>query len=259
MDIGEILFYVGIGIGNLLIAIEWAKKGFWEVGIERPINQRAMLGWCIGIGTIFAGGIAHRINGFNPINPYAIAVVLGIPFLMIFVIRVAMPPGQRKFDAAKTRMNFWMATRYEPGQILKRGDELREFPQAQKTVQMFREAIVPYERDTSLRGRLNAAIGYQELGMLYRLMNAWEEASRFFKKSYIMLEELNRNYPNNIEVQAGLSMVFFRLGEINHACGNFNKAVQDYEESLRLGEESDTEADIQLTMKLLERARKHAN
>lgn len=259
MEIDEILFYVGIGIGNLLIANEWAKKGFLEVGLEGPKNQRAMLGWFIGVGTVIAGGIAYRISGFNPVNPYAIAAVLAVPILMIFVVRMTMPAGQRKFDAAKTRMNFWMSTKYEPGRVLKEGDELREFPRAQETVLMFQEAIAPYERNTSLRERLNTAIGYQELGMLYRLMNMWEEAGRSFEKSFTILEELKENYPNNTEIQVGLSMVFFRSGEMNHTCGNFTKATQDYEESLQLGEESDTEADIQLTMQLLERARKHVN
>jgi len=260
MSIGVILFYVGVGIGNLLIMIEWAKKGYWEVGLEGPRNKRVMVGWIIGVSTIAIGGIAYRLTGFNPINKYAIALVYAIPILIVFFVRISMPAGQRQFYVAKTRMNFWMNPHYyQPGKILRAGNDLQKFSRAQQTAKLFQEAILPYRADTSFRGRLNLAIGYEELGMMYRLMNMWKDAKDSYEKSLSTFGGLINDYPNSAEVHAGLSMILFRKAELAHAQGNFSEAVEGYRKSLDEGAETDSEGDIRLTEGLIKNANEHYN
>ena len=56
MNTGEIVFYITIGLGNLIIATEWAKYGILELGIQRPINSRAIFGLLLGSTTFVIGG-----------------------------------------------------------------------------------------------------------------------------------------------------------------------------------------------------------
>ncbi|MFH1714320.1 MAG: tetratricopeptide repeat protein [Candidatus Nealsonbacteria bacterium] len=260
MNIGVVFFYIGLGIGNLLILTEWAKKGFWEVGLEGPRNKRAVTGWIIGVGTIVISGIAYRINGFYPINKWGIILVYAIPILIAFFVRATMPAGQRQFNVAKTRMNFWMSPKYyQPGRFLPVGNDLQQFPRAQQTVRAFQTALVPYQKDTSLRGRLNLAIGYEELGMMYRLMNARKEAADSYWKSIAAFRHLTGDDPKSREVHTGLSMALFRKAELDHCLGNFAEAIRGYQESLGEGAETDSEGDVNLTERLIEKAKINQN
>ncbi|MFH1643187.1 MAG: tetratricopeptide repeat protein [Patescibacteria group bacterium] len=255
MNTYEILFYLGIGIGNLLISIEWAKKGFLETSIDGIRNKNAMLGWFIVVSTFIIGGITHRLTGFNPTSIYGIVLVSVGPLLIACVVRKIMPPGQQKFNAAKTRMNFWMQPNYyQPGKILKKGSELDGFLWAQQTIDMFLEAVIPHKTATSLIGRLNLAICYEELGMMYRLMNKWKEAEASYEKSLLLSRKLLEDYPNTTIVHICLSMALFRKAEMNHALSNFEEAVNGYQESI----EADTSDEL-LTKDLLKKAQMRQN
>lgn len=153
MTIGEVAFYIVIAISNFILAIEWAKHGLWEIGIQRPVNGRVIAGTFIGACTLVIGGIANRFAGFDPVNYYAIGLVVGIPFLWIFIHRHAfLAPGLYDFNRAKTRTNYWRLTSLHQGRILaEEGEKLRNSSLVQGTVKMFERSITAQQKGLKIR------------------------------------------------------------------------------------------------------------
>lgn len=260
MTIMEIAFYIGIGIGNILIVTEVAKYGLLEIGIQRPINSRVILGLYIGTATFFIGGVMHKISGFNPENKYAIALVIGVPIFLLLVYRYTLlPPGLYDFNRARIRTNYWMLTSYRPGKILEeQGSNLKEFAWAKGAIRMFRKAIeaqskgnttrividdqeVPwYEDDGNTtrivtdENRFNVAVAHAELALLYRMMNKFDEAEDALKAGMKITEELLRKEPEKFEYLYLQNQIFFRMAELNHVQGKLEQAKKGYEESLTI-------------------------
>ena len=150
---GEIIFYILIGIANLIIATEWAKYGILEIGIQRPLNGKAIFGTFLGVCTVFTGGIISRVADFNPVNYYAIGFVIGVPLLWVFIYRhLLLAPGLFDFNRAKIRTNYWRLTSLQNGEILsERGAELRSYFLAKNTIKIFQRAIEAQKKGSSVR------------------------------------------------------------------------------------------------------------
>lgn len=329
MNTGEIVFYITIGIGNLIIATEWAKYGILELEIQRPINSRAIFGLLLGSTTFVIGGIMHRISGFNPMNYYAIALVTGVPFLWLLVYRyMLLPPGLFDFNRARIRTNYWMLSSYRPGKILEeQGSNLREFTFAERAIRMFRKAIeaqsrgvtvrtvtkkvelddeiIDYDRNANVncpvcgistkvpiyvhegvsggcnlcgsaisarrfgntlyleailskptrvvsdKNKYNVVVGYEELALLYRMMNMFDEAARALKDGMKVVDELLSKTPNYSEYLTLRSLILFRMAELNHVQGNLEQARKGYEESLAIDRELGNEEGIRTVEELL--------
>lgn len=329
MSIVEIVFYIAIGIGNLIIATEWAKYGILEIGIQRPINSRAIAGVLLGSTTFVIGGIMHRISGFNPVNKYAIALVIGSPIFWLLVYRyILIPPGLFDFNRARIRTNYWMLSSYRPGKILQeKGSNLREFTFAKGAIRMFRKVIeaqskgvavrtvtkkvelddeiIDYDRNANVncpvcginikvpiyadegvlgacnlcgsaisarrfgntlyleailkkptrivsdKNKYNVAIGYEELALLYRMMNMFYEAERALKGGMEVVEDLiskNSDYSDYLSLR---SLILFRIAELNHVQGKLEQASRGYEESLAIDRELGNEEGIRTIEELL--------
>jgi hypothetical protein len=113
MTNGEIAFYSVITFGNFILATEWAKYGLLELGIQRPMNPRALGALFLGMGAMVSAGIAHQVSGFDP-KPNELAITLGVgaPVLWIFIFRaVFLPPGLFAFNKARARTQFLIKNR----------------------------------------------------------------------------------------------------------------------------------------------------
>lgn len=331
MSTGEIVFFILIGVGNLLIVTEWAKYGILEVGVQRPINSRAVVGFLLGSTTIIISGVIHMISGFKPVvNEYAIALVIGVPIFWLLIYRyILLPPGLFDFNRARIRTNYWMLTSYRPGKILEEeGSNLRKSPLAKEAVQMFRKAIeaqskgvavrtvtkkvelddkiIDYDRNANVncpgcginmkvpvyveegvsgvctfcestilarrfgntlyleailkkptrivsdKNKYNVAVCYEELALLYRMMNIFDEAERALKDGMEVLKELLSKNPDHSEYLRLRSLIVFRMAELNHAQGKLEQARQGYEESLAIDRKLGNEEGIRTTEKLLQ-------
>lgn len=148
MSLLEIIFWTIIAMSQLIIATEWAKNGLWEIGIQRPINVRALIGLFVGTGTFLIAGLANRYYEFNPSATIGFYIPVVALLWMLFYRYVLMPAGQFNFNRARTRMNYWMVTgNYIPGQHLKdRADSLKEFGFAQNAVKLFKKAITAQKK-----------------------------------------------------------------------------------------------------------------
>ena len=107
-----------------------------------------------------------------------------------------------------------------------------------------------------LRNRINAAIGYQQLGLLYRIQERWDDAIDALHKSQNMSKELNSEYPEDKEILMALGTAIFRLGEIDHAQGRYKEAKRKYKESLEIDKKLDNEEGIRTINILLDQIEK---
>jgi len=155
----ELVFYAILLICNLIIATEWAKYGILEIGIQRPLNKRALKATFIGVTTFLIGGYLQKY-GYLKIellkSPYlwqAAAILIGVPFVWMYFFRhVILPKGLHDYNRAHIKTNYWTILHYRPGVILEeKAKLLREFPMAQKAVKLFYKSIKAQERGTVMR------------------------------------------------------------------------------------------------------------
>ncbi len=148
MNFWEIIFWVIIAISQLILTTEWAKHGFWEISIQKPINTRVIIGLWIGLGTFLIGGLANRYANFNPHINIGFFIPLGALAWLLFYRYILMPAGQFHFNKARSRLNYWMTTgNYEPGKSLKEKEgSLKEFHLALGAVKLLKKAITAQEK-----------------------------------------------------------------------------------------------------------------
>ena len=332
MNVGEAAFYVGIGVGNFLIATEWAKYGILEIGIQRPINSRAMAGVFVGVITIFISGLAHRFIGFEISQNIAImitgAALLWIPFYRYLIL----PAGLNAFNKARTRTFFWSITgNFIPGEKLtEKAESLRGFGMAITAEKLFKHSIelqlkgqrvqslsnvveisddiiagwgdtyrircpgcpfevrIPMVHGRNMSGvwnmcgamitvriqenkiyvnailrkpihivsdqnRYNAAVAYEELALLYRMMHRFDEAKEALGESREIVGQILDESPLNSGYLKLKSLVIFRLAEINHVQGNLKEARVGYEESLAIDKKHGDAEGIKMNGMLLEK------
>ncbi len=158
MNKAAIVFYSLIFLGNLLIATEWAKYGIMELGIQRPLNKKALAGLFIGVFSMLFAGIFHDHYGINPYETpyrnYAAFLVVGVPVVWLLFLRYALSAnGVFDFNKARIRTNYWALSNYRPGKKNdeKRAKSLREFGFAKDALRRFNRAIKLQERGDMVR------------------------------------------------------------------------------------------------------------
>lgn len=133
---------------------------------------------------------------------------------------------------------------------------MKKFSRAKEVIELLKKAILAQQKYGDVpRAKLNIAIAYGEMGFLYRMMNMWEEAKEALNKSLIILNELKQNlkeyHPLVKEVNSSLSLIIFRLGEIDHVNGRFDMAIKRYRESIAIDKEIGDKESIKITESLL--------
>lgn len=258
--------FLGI-IGSAIIGWDIGRNG-WNVGrkglillgldIRGPFVVLSL--WAIAV----AWGVVTKIEGQPvqfPTSPHPIWFLLWGVFIF-FLGRLSLPKSLFLFNNAKGLHDDWNRLYYTPG---KTGDPqkieaLRNSPKVQEAENLCKEAIKLEEQGTYrynlLRNRINAAIGYQQLGFLYRIQERWDEAIDTLHKSLNLSKELNSEYPEEKEILMTLSMGIFRLGEIDHAQGRYKEAKKRYKDSLEVGQKFVDEESIRTTDILMEQIEK---
>ncbi len=158
MNEATIVLYFLLFVANLLIATEWAKYGFLEVGIQRPFNKRALAGLFIGTLSLFYAVILDDHYGITfyegSYKNYVLFTVLGVPVVWLFFYRYVLESrGIFDLNRALIRTKYWSLGNYRPG---KKNDEeraknLREFGFAQGALRSFRKAIELQKRGDMVR------------------------------------------------------------------------------------------------------------
>lgn len=97
----------------------------------------------------------------------------------------------------------------------------------------------------------NVAIGHEELAFLYRMMGKTSQALESLNSAYLIAEPLASKHPENKEYTRTLSLIIFRRAEIEHICGENEKARIDYKKCIEIDESIGDTEETKLTKLLL--------
>lgn len=276
--------YIVIGlmlICNLVIFIEWGKYGFWGTAIQQPRNHKAYGAAFIGCLVFLLSGLLQKYgniqfrfltqDNFWPMT----GILLGIPVTVFLLLRLIMPAGVFDYNRAVIRTTFWTGRHYQPGRSLPEVAEmLRNFPLAQRTLHFFKRSIKAQERGTKMVvnnyaqeridtfrqvtpfNKKNIATAYEEMALLYRMMNLFDEAHDALRKSETVIEGLLRSDPDNKDYLKTKSLIIFRIAEAYQAQGvNIPEARRIYQECLVIDEKIGDTRDSGLVERLISELR----
>ncbi len=320
---------------NCVLTTEWARYGLWEMGLQRPLNPRAVGASMVGMLTLLAAGLLQKQFHleFHYLNNQHLwvtsAILFGPPIVWMYFFRhVVLAAGLYDYNRAILRTTFWTARHYRPG--VRMGSDaqvLENFPAAQQALRMFKRSIDAQEKGTttstrtkiidldevnvSYRGtarigcpncgmsgevpvdpgsggmggcpfcgkmmtvksmggklyinsfggsfrmvtnkhRQNIATAYEEMGLLLRMMNRFDEADDAFEKSLSIVEELLGESSSNQAYLALQSLSCFRRAEALHARGGETQQARAlYQQSLAIDRRLGNDSDVPLIQGLL--------
>jgi tetratricopeptide (TPR) repeat protein len=107
------------------------------------------------------------------------------------------------------------------------------------------------QRKMTLQNKKNIATAYSEKGILLRMMNRFNDARTAYQKGHVAVSEALTEAPNNAEVLAIQSLLFFREGELEHAVGKQSRARASYTKSIEIDKHIGDERGVQVTTEML--------
>lgn len=261
----ELIIYAILLVCGLIMANQCAKYGFFEIGMQRPINTTAIGAFFISAITLLVSGLLHKNYGLqfsflSSDNFWQLVIILfGIPLIWLFFIRyVVLPRGQFDYNRAKIRISYWRSLYYKPGkEFRKRGEKLRNFPMAINTLNFFQKAIASQEkgvlvnsssaysfRDNTMICRItscnrqNMVVALKEMALLYRMMNLFDEAHQALNQAQSFAEDLLLSDPDNFEYLELKSLILFRRAEAYQAQGiKKEEAKNFYRQSMQIDQQ----------------------
>jgi len=320
MTFPEIAVYAVLIITNCVITWQWAKHGLLEIGIQIPPNTKAIGAVVVGVITLFIAGFAER-EGYLSLSLVkeenmvkGALIIVGSPIIIFFLARyLLLPKGLPEYNRARNRTLFWTGKHYQPGEKLEVGNDLVDFPMAQKALCLFQKSIefqskkdkggtitegFPIDteqldwsgnmqlpcpncgwriktpvssehgsgfcttcgagvgfrvidnivhltafgskvrKEITPSSKRNIATAYEEMALLLRMMNKFDEALKALDKAGEIINSacaLN-DFENDKPCLAVKSLIFFRRGEIAHTLGDRKKAKHLYQQSLAIDE-----------------------
>ncbi|MFA5051799.1 MAG: tetratricopeptide repeat protein [Patescibacteria group bacterium] len=162
-------------ICNFIIATQWAKYGIMQVSIQRPLNTRALGAGFVGMLTFTAAGLAQKYGHveFAYLTEEHLwrtaGILLAPPFIWLMFFRYTlMPAGQYDYNQAIIRTTFWALQNYRPGvRLVDQGNTLKQFPIAQRTLQLFESAIAAQSKGSNV-STIPKVIDLDEMEVSYR-------------------------------------------------------------------------------------------
>ena len=224
-----------LGLCNFLILRSCFTLGLKYTlihGLGIPAIRFAV--FCGAVVTL-AGGIAHRAGGFNPDvrDPWAWVVVFGVPIVFAFISRGALDPGWRNLQQGKA---LWQGVIPVPvGAIDPNASSYKDHPNVVAARELIRKAVLhaPDTNTDAARAAANAAIAWQELGLLHRAINDFTEARSCFEKSLATVNEAHSAHPSILSAKRE---TLFRLAELDQVLGRPEEAKRGYQQSLEIDE-----------------------
>jgi tetratricopeptide (TPR) repeat protein len=153
MSSGDMIFWAGIFVTNIIIATVWAKYGLLEIGLMRPPSRGVTAAMVCAIAVLGISIVAHLISGWSPqMERWAQVAVIAIPLVWLFFYRyVVLPGGLYEYNRAKIGTEYWAMQFFQPGHLdAERAGMLAHSDRAQKAAALFDKAIEKQSRGTSV-------------------------------------------------------------------------------------------------------------
>jgi tetratricopeptide (TPR) repeat protein len=235
MKMSDILYCSLLGLCNYVILKEVLTNGLLRILSQGFANPRVRRAVFLGLLITVAGGIAHRTADFNPDIKSAFnwCLVFVLPFALALIFRGKLDRGWSNLEKGKA---LWQSLpiKLPMGEIDPAAIQFRNHPKVLSAATLIRGAIdhAPSSNRDAIRAEANAAIAWQELGLLYRAINEFDEASNCFERSLHIIDSVPGSESNNTRILYARRDTLFRLAELNHVRGNHEKALDGYRASL---------------------------
>jgi len=270
----QLIFYIIILGSSYAITNTWAKYGWLGLGMPGAHREPALTG--VFIGSIF-GAIGSLLNKYGYIHltlfedKYfwtSLPIFTINPFVWLLCKRyILMRVGEFDYNRAIIRTKHWTKVYYVPGQALQNESEmLRDFPLAQKTIELFLRAISALEYHWSelvtgepleFRSYETLLKAYEELALLYRMMHRFNEAQAILAKALEIAEPLADCNLGNKNLAIARNLIWFSQAETYQVEGiESHKAIELYERCLPLAQELGFNRDVQMMNGFIEKLRK---
>jgi tetratricopeptide (TPR) repeat protein len=244
--------FVGI-LGNALIAWEWGRKGWLQIGLEGPQNKKVFFALILFIGMLVGALLLKLEPPFN--SPKSLCILIWPAFVFI-VARYSKPYSQRLYDRAKylhetTYVGDWHSLRSEEDINQVRGN-----PRLKEARKLYLQAIEIEERayqqehepPAKRQHLFNVITVYLQLALLYRQQYRLAQSAEYAQKALEKLKEID---DQSQEVLSHTSNALFRLGEIDHIEGRYQEAIEKYQRSLKIDQKLQDKPGIRLTLQML--------
>lgn len=148
------------------------------------------------LGLLFtvAGGIAHRTVDFNPDMKSVLnwCLVFVLPFVLALISKGKLDPGWSSLKKGKALWkSMYSRLTYRNGIVESHNSEFRDDPTIVRAKFLITQSIdlAPQSKVQGIRALANAAIAWQNLGLLHRVLNEFDKAEEAFRRSLELLDE----------------------------------------------------------------------
>lgn len=237
MKILDILYCSLLGLCNYVIMKEVLTYGLGRTLAQGFGNPRIRTAVFFGLLFTVAGGIAHRMADFNPNMKSLLnwSLVFVVPFLLALISKGKLDPGWSSLEQGKALWkSLYPRLTYRDGVVEPGNSEIRGDPTVIRAKSLIRQSIelAPPSNVDSVRALANAAIAWQELGLLHRVLNEFQEAEEAFTRSFELLETKGGGDSGVRSILAAYRDICFRLGELSQVTSKSRDAREYYLRSL---------------------------
>ena len=239
MKTWELLYFSLLGICNFIIFRECFSLGIGEAIRQNFGNAKIRGAALVGIIVTAAGGLAHSKAGFNPdwASTQSWMPAIGLPVFLALILKAASDPGSRKLYQGKSSWRS-LSLGFTNGEINSDASVFQDHPKMLAAKNLIQEAITYASQVQSglepIEARINEAIAYHELGLMYRVVNNLQEAKSAYEASLAILDKLQTSSSDNKRYLSARRDTIFRLGELNLVMGDIVQAKDRCEQSRQL-------------------------
>jgi tetratricopeptide (TPR) repeat protein len=185
--------------------------------------------------------VANYLTGFNPflIDQRVLIPILIVPVVLVLVIKSNIDPGWASLERGKA---LWQSLapslKYKDGRISNEASLYANHSSIIKAKTLLQRSIecAPSSHSDPLYSKANEGLALQELGLLHRVINEFDDAEKSYLRSMDVLEGAGGMKSTSKPVLSAYRETLFRLGELNHVNGNNDRAREFYNKALFLDE-----------------------
>ena len=215
MKISDVVYCSLLGLCNYVILREVLTYGLARTLAQGFTNPRIRMAVSLGLLFTVGGGIAHRAVDFNPDmkSVFNWSLVFLVPFFLSLISKGKLDPGWSSLEKGKALWkSMYPRLTYRDGVVKPGNSALRDDLTIVQAKTLITESIelAPQSNTEGVRAVANAAIAWQELGLLHRVINEFDKAEVSFMRSLELLDQNGGGESSDRNVVAAYRDTCFR-------------------------------------------------